>query len=272
MIEFFKHILIAIVQGITEILPISSSAHIFILEKLLDMNESLLFSIMLHFGSLVAVIIYFHKELWKMIKYFFLFLFNRNRDEEARHYFMLDIYLIIATIPAALLGYFLNDFIETTLLGLLPIGIALLVTGTMLIIISRLNGSKSLKEMKWYHALIIGAFQGVGIVPGISRSGITLSGLKVNKFNNAEAAHFAFLLFIPVSLGSFVLELIKLGSGTVAFDNSLIAPYLVSILVAGVVTFFALYFLLKIIRKGRLWYFSPYLFLLGTVVIIWSCF
>lgn len=272
MIELLKHILVAIIQGIAEILPISSSAHIFLVEKILHMEENLTFSIFLHFGSLIAIIFFFRKELWKMIKYFFSYIFTRNRSEEARYYFRLDINLVIASIPAAICGFLLKSTIEQHFLSLLPVGISLIITAIILYIVSKLNGQKELKDMKWHDSLIVGLFQVVGLVPGISRSGITISGLKTTKYRNEDSANFAFLMFIPVTLGSFLSELLDVAKSAQAFDSKQIIQYIIGVLVATIVTYFAISFLLKIIRKGKLWYFSYYCLLVGIMAIIWSFF
>ncbi len=270
IITFLKYILVAFVQGVAEILPISSSGHIQVVERILQMDSSLSLSIFLHAGSLIAVILYFHKEIWSMIRYFFRFIFRHDRSEEAKRYFRMDIMLIIATIPAALIGVFLNDWIEKVFGSLLVVGINFLVTGVILILISLLKFERKIEEMSYLDAVLVGCAQAVGILPGISRSGITISGLKACKFNNNDAANFAFLMFIPISAGSFFYELLHIFKGESDFSSSLVGPYIVGILVAGVVTFLALHLLLKIIRKGKLWYFSIYLFIIGITVIVLS--
>lgn len=266
-IDLLKYILIAIVQGIAEILPISSSGHITLTSELVNIEPSLTLSIFLHAGSLVAVIIYYANDLWKMIKYLCLYLFKKDRSEDAKHYSKLVLMLIIATIPAGLIGVFLKDTIDEVFKNNIFLGIDFLITATILIIIRKLHGERKVKEMTVFDALLVGSFQAIGVLPGISRSGITISGLKTRKFNSEDSANFAFLMFIPISAGSFLMEVYDLIKNPSDFNSSLSIPYIVGIIVSGLVTYFALKLLLKVIKKGKLWYFSIYLFILGIIVI-----
>lgn len=266
--EFIKYIIVAIVQGIAEILPISSSGHITLVENILNITPSLTFSIFLHTGSLVAVICYFYKDLWKMIRAFFLYLFKKNRDEDICQSFHLLIMLIIATIPAGLVGVFFSDLIDSVFSDVLYIAINFLITGIIILFVSRLKFERKIESMTYLDALVVGSAQAIGVLPGISRSGITLSGLKCRKFSNEDSANFAFLMFIPITAGSFFYEIIKIIKEPSSFDSSNITPYLASTIVAGVITYIALCLLLKIVRKGKIKYFSFYLFLVGIVTLI----
>ncbi len=268
--NFFKYIIVAIVQGVAEILPISSSGHITLFETILDIEPSLTFSVLLHAGSLIAVIIYFRKELWKLIRGFFLYIFKKNREDDIKESFRLVIMLIIATIPAGLIGVFLGDFIDNFFRDLTYISINFLITGIILLIISRFKFERKKESMTYVDALVVGSFQAIGVLPGISRSGITITGLKARKFSDEDSANFAFLMFIPITAGSFFYEVIKLIKDPDTINNSLILPYIVGVIVASVVTYLALHFLLKIIRKGKLQYFSIYLFILGITVLVLS--
>lgn len=270
IITFLKYVLVAFVQGVAEILPISSSGHLQVVEAILQMDNSLTLSIFLHAGSLLAVLLYFRKEIWSMIRYFFRFLFRHDRNEEAKRYFHLDIMLLIATIPAALVGVFLNDWVEKVFGSFLIIGINFLITGVILILVSLLKFERKIEEMSYLDAILVGCAQAIGVLPGISRSGITISGLKARKFQSGDAANFAFLMFIPISAGSFFYELLHIFKGESDFSSSLVGPYLVGILIAGLITYLSLHLLLKLIRKGKLWYFSIYLFVIGITVIVLS--
>lgn len=269
-VEILKYIFIAFVQGVAEILPISSSGHITLASEIVNINPSLTLSIFLHAGSLIAVIVYYAKDLWKMIKNLFLYIFKKDRSEEAIKYSKLVLMLIIATIPAGLVGVFLKDIIDRIFQDNIFLGIDFLITAIILFVIGRINCDRKTKDMNILDAFIVGLFQAVGVLPGISRSGITISGLKTRKFNNEDSANFAFLMFIPISAGSFLVEVYDLIKEPSAFDSSLAVPYLIGIVVAGVVTYFALKLLLKVIKKGKLWYFSIYLLILGITVITLS--
>ena len=269
-VEILKYIFIAFVQGVAEILPISSSGHITLASEIVNINPSLTLSIFLHAGSLIAVIVYYAKDLWKMIKNLFLYIFKKDRSEEAIKYSKLVLMLVIATIPAGLVGVFLKDIIDQIFQDNIFLGIDFLITAIILFVIGRINYDRKTKDMNILDAFIVGLFQAVGVLPGISRSGITISGLKTRKFNNEDSANFAFLMFIPISVGSFLVEVYDLIKEPSAFDSSLAVPYLIGIVVAGVVTYFALKLLLKVIKKGKLWYFSIYLLILGITVITLS--
>lgn len=269
-VEILKYIFIAFVQGVAEILPISSSGHITLASEIVNINPSLTLSIFLHAGSLIAVIVYYAKDLWKMIKNLFLYIFKKDRSEEAIKYSKLVLMLVIATIPAGLVGVFLKDIIDQIFQDNIFLGIDFLITAIILFVIGRINYDRKTKDMNFLDAFIVGLFQAVGVLPGISRSGITISGLKTRKFNNEDSANFAFLMFIPISAGSFLVEVYDLIKEPSAFDSSLAVPYLIGIVVAGVVTYFALKLLLKVIKRGKLWYFSIYLLILGITVITLS--
>lgn len=269
MEQLFKYILLAIIQGISEILPISSSGHLLIFESIFGINENnLTLAIFLHFGSLIAVLIYYRKLILDIIVAVFKFVFKKDRSEITLENSKLFLMLIIATIPAAILGLLFNDFIENTLSSLWFVFSFLLCTGVLLLIIKKLNKTRELKSMTMLDALLIGCFQGVGILPGISRSGSTIFGLKTRGFNNDGAAKFAFLMFIPVSLGSFLLEMIDVVQGEIVFSDP-IYYYIIGIIVAGITTFLALKAIFGIIKKGKLHYFAFYCFLVGVVGLIY---
>lgn len=270
LIEILKYIFIAFIQGVAEILPISSSGHITLASEIVNIDPSLTLSIFLHAGSLIAVIIFYRKEIWAMLKYTLLFIFKKDRSEDAIYNSKLILMLIIATIPAGLVGLLLKDIIEEVFKSNIYLGFDFLITAVVLFIISRLKYERKIKEMTALDALVVGSFQAIGVLPGISRSGITISGLKTRKFSNEDSANFAFLMFIPVSAGSFLVEVYDLINDPLSYDSSLTIPYIIGIAVAGIVTYFSLKMLLKIIKNGKLWYFSVYLVVLGISVITLS--
>ncbi len=268
-ILLLKKILLAIIQGITEILPISSSGHLLIFENILQMDANgLTFIIFLHFGSLVAMIAYYWKDIWGILKGLWCFLFKHDRSEETKYFCRLFINLVIASIPAGLVGIFLNDYIETYLTSLYFVFSFLIVTGVLLLTTRFLQGEKTLKDMKPWDALAIGCFQGVGVLPGISRSGSTIFGGRVMRLSNEEAAHFSFLMFLPVTAGSFLIDVIKERELIFSQTWDIILGDVIAIIIAGFVTYFAVKYLLKIIKKGKLWYFSIYCFAVGISGII----
>lgn len=267
--EFFKFIILAIIQGIAEVLPISSSGHLRIFSSIMnvDTNGSFLaLAIFLHFGSLIAVIVYYWKDLIKIITGTWKFLFFKNKTDEDKFNAKLLLFLIIATIPAGVVGLLFSDKIDA--LPLIWVFGFLFVTGVIILVCKFFTRNKPLKELKWYEALIIGLFQAVGVLPGISRSGITIAGGKVVGQDDESSSKFAFLLFIPVTAGSFLLEVIKVFKGDIILESSILWQYLIGIVVAGIVTFLSLKLLYGIIKKGKLYYFSFYCFIVAIVGII----
>ena len=263
MVKLLKYLFIGLVQGISEVLPISSSGHLILVQYMLGIGEEgLAFEIFLHLASLFAVIFFLRKRIWKLLTGFCKFVFKK--DKESKNDFMYCIYLLISTIPAVIAALFLKKYIETS--SILVVGILLLVNATMLLVLTRFKGTKKISEMKWHNALTIGLFQCAGMFPGISRSGSCLCGAFTNKLDKEEAADYAFLLFIPAVLGAVVLDLPSIGA---LFTD----PDIWFILAAFVVTLFTTYYafkiLLTIIRKGKLSYFSYYCYLVGGITIIY---
>ena len=270
-ILLIKKIILAIVQGIAEILPISSSGHLLIFSELLQVDTNgLQLLIFLHFGSLVAMMIYYWKDIKDILVSLWIFLFKHNREEKTLYYCSLFLKIVIASIPAAIIGLIFGDIIDQYLINLYFVFSFLIVTGCILLINKKLNGEKTLKELKYHEAFFIGCFQGVGVLPGISRSGSTIFGGRVNKLSNEEAAHFSFLMFLPVTAVSFLVEIIK-NRHEIIQEYSNISNLLIdltTIIIAGIITFLSVKYLFKIIKKGKLHYFAYYCFALGIIGII----
>ncbi len=264
IIEILKYILLGLVQGITEVLPISSSGHLAITNQILGIkDDSITLSVFLHLASLIAVIIFLRKELKQLIIGFFGFIFkDRNKYKKD---FLLAIYLVITTsilvmftVLMKLIGYDSSP--------LWVIGACLILNAIMLFFLGRFTGTKKLEEMTWKDAIIIGLFQCAGSFPGISRSGSCLCGCQVSKIEKEASAKYAFLLFIPAILGGTVLELG--GIASMFEDTSRLYLYLISFVVSFVATYFAFAWLKKIINKGKLTGFSIYCAIIGLAVLI----
>lgn len=265
IIDYIKYIFLAIIQGISEVLPISSSGHLQVVQKYLGMDiSSLTFSILLHFGSFIAMIIFYWKTIKNILLGLINYVFKKKRDEDTTFYARLSLFIIISSIPAGIIGFLLKSTIESVFVDIFYIGISFLITAILLLIIKNIKGYKNLKEMTYKDAFIIGLFQSIGIVPGISRSGITLIGNKVRKINSKSAFDYTFLLFLPVSFGSLILEIFD---GNILPSSSLFIPYLVGILVSGLTTFLSLKLLCSIIKKDKLHYFAYYLIFIGIIII-----
>ena len=272
MIELLKFILLAVIQGISEVLPISSSGHLQIVQEILGMDtSSLTVSIFLHLGSLVAMIVFYRKLVFSTVgnaaKYVFK---SSERNDTNKNALKLLFMIVIACIPAGLIGVLFKSKIESIFANTIFIGINLIITGCLLFLQKYIKGKKTLDTMNWLDAIIIGLFQAIGILPGISRSGITTIGGKVSKLQDEDAINFAFLLFIPVTLGTGLLEVVDIIKGDLVLSSNDILLYIVGIIISGLVTYIALSLLLKIIKKGKLHYFAYYCFDVGLAVIIWQ--
>ena len=240
-----------LVQGLTEFLPVSSSGHLVLFQRILGISgDMLLFDIVLHLGTLLAVVIVFRKDLWECIKH--------PLSKET-------LFLIVATIPAILLALFFGDWIEKTFSGAY-LGFGFLITAVLLFITGRRKHPVPVTpDLTYKHALIIGLFQGVALLPGISRSGATVSGGLICGMPREKAARFSFLLSVPIILASAVYKI----AGVPAVTESLeILPALIGLLAAAASGFLAIKLMLDLIKKSKLWYFAVYLTVLGTFVLL----
>lgn len=251
-------------QGITEVLPISSSGHHQIASTMLNINDnSITLSVMLHFASFFAVIIYLRNELKDLIVGCFLYFKDKNKYNNqfkmVVHLCLSTIVLVIVTVCLKLCGYNSSP--------IWVVGLCLIINGIMLKVFGNLTGTRSLDTFRVKDAIVVGLFQSVGALPGISRSGSCLCGCKVLNINKDDSKKYAFLLFIPAILGSLVLELKNISSMVISNTFHL---YSISFITSLVTTYFAFEFLNKIIKKGKLTNFSIYCMILGVVVILYS--
>ncbi len=266
--SWWQYLLLAIVQGIAEILPISSSAHLQITRALMGIQEtSVAFDIALHFASAIAVIVYYWKRLWQLALDFIRYPFTKQPDQQAG--FRYVVLLIIATIPAGLAGLLLEDFISSLFASLVAVGLFLMVTGTLLLVSQSWKGEKTASALTWKDALIVGLFQTIGLLPGISRSGITLIGTKARRVSPQDAAEFVFILFIPLALAAGLLGIPDLLDANLASEGIWI---LIATLLSGVVTYLALRSLLAIVRRGKVYMFGYYALSVGAIVVVLALF
>ena len=253
-----KYLILGIIQGFTEPLPISSSGHLRIFKSLFnsevlsDMN----FEIIVNFGSLIAILILYRKEIISIIKDFFMYIKTKEKKYSTNYKYAWLI--VIGTIPAALLGLFVKDFIEEYFTTKL-VGLMLIITSILLFMIKDIKGKKEKKDMTYLDALKIGCFQVVALLPGISRSGATVVGGMKSNLTRETALNYSFMLYIPISVASMVL------AGNIA---TLAIPYLVSMIAAGIVTYFAAKLFIDIMKKGKLIYFSIYCFIVGIITFL----
>lgn len=268
-----KAFILGLIQGISEFLPISSSGHLSIAGYLMGMDPEadnlLSFNILLHVATLFAVFIVYRKDIYEMIKAFFgmcadLFSGKGLKLKEFL-YRRLIVMLIAATIPAVFAALLLGNIIENPQLW--QIGIFLIITSVLLYLSEKLAGGKiDLENMSVKRAFFVGCFQGLGTLPGISRSGSTIVGGLFCKLEKSTAVRFSFLLSIPAILGALVLDL----KDMVGMQSQILSPLsvLVGMITAGVSGYFSIRFLLRIVEKSKLSYFSYYCAAAGIFAII----
>ncbi len=245
--------ILGIVQGLTEFLPVSSSGHLVLVQKLFGIEGGVVFfNVAVHLATLFAVCIALWEEVLKLIK---------------KPICKMTGSLVIATVPAVLVGLLLNDVFDNITASGATVGIGLLVTGTVLLVTIKLKpGTRNLDNLKWHDALITGLAQAIAIVPGISRSGMTIVANLSLKMKKELAVKFAFLMSIPVILGGFVLEtyqMISDGSASVEW-----LPIAIGMIAAGISGYFAIKLFIRTVMKGNLKWFAFYAFAIGLLVLI----
>jgi undecaprenyl-diphosphatase len=252
--ELFKAILLGAIQGLTEFLPISSSGHLVIGSQLLDFEQhSVAFDVFLHLGSLLAVLLVFRKELMAMVRAP-LFWLRGNLEEQDRVYLFWDLYIVIASIPAILVGLFLKDKVEG-LFSSLPLVYSMLTVTAVLMLSSGYLQERD-KKLGWFRCLLIGCAQACAIMPGLSRSGSTIFVGMLLGVNREVVARFSFIMSVPVILGAAVLQV-----GDIAgqpFTGGFLLNLVGGTVAAAISGYFAIVLLLDIVRRNRLQYFGYY--------------
>ena len=261
------YILLGALQGLTEPLPISSSGHLFLMKNLFNTNmfNDLNFEIIVNFGSFIAIFLIFYKDVIKLIKGFFGYIFKKKK--EYYNDFKYSMLIIVGTIPVGIAGVFLKDFIENTLSRLWILGICFIITALFLFIVRNIIGNKDDKDITYMDAIIIGLIQVIALTPGISRSGAVLVACLLCNLKRDTALKYTFMLYFPVSVASMLLGVKDL-MDTPNLSN-LILPYSFGLITAGIVTYFSYQWLSNWVKKGKLWKFSIYCLLLGIFVLIY---
>lgn len=269
--SFWEAVLFGLVQGLTEFLPISSTAHIVLVSYATGLRfPGLSFEIFLHLASLLAVAAYFRKDLWFVIQGFVRFLFTRGGSDPIP--FRFGCYIVIATLVTGVLGLTLNHFAGATIKHPWVVASGFFCTACFLLWMDRVQarGRRDLADMRTIDALIIGTGQALSVVPGVSRSGSTLIVSILLGLQRETAVRFSFLLSIPVILGSTVLMVPHFQEGMLAQVGWL--PLFISFVVTIIATWVGIVWLISFLRQSRLFWFSLYLFILsGTLFFLhWS--
>ena len=272
---YLQAVILGLVQGLAEFLPISSSGHLALLENFFGIKESdmLFLTVMLHFGTLIAVFIVFWKDIWELLQELVLTIKDlctgkglRLNERPVRK---LGVMIIVACIPTALIGVLFGDIFEGLYSKPIAIAIMLICTAILLILAETYGGGdRTITNLNFRNSIFVGIVQGIAIVPGISRSGSTLFASLLCKLDREFAVKFVFLISIPTILGSLILELPDgLEAGV---TGSELGPVIVGVLVAFLSGLFAIKVMLKVVTNRKLKYFSYYLFVVAAAVIIYS--
>ncbi|WLR51565.1 undecaprenyl-diphosphate phosphatase [Bacillus tianshenii] len=263
-----KYLFLGVFQGFTEPIPISSSGHLGLAQHYLGIDlPGFSFELLVNFASLVAVLIIYRSDLLRLTMNGLSYM--KTRDNQAKGDFQFIIYLIIATIPAGVIGVLYGDLIEDIFdESVRMIGAMLLVTGIALYLIRNLRGSKGDGQLRFRDALIVGLSQAIALIPGISRSGATIVGAMALGMKQETALRFSFLLYIPVSLGGIILAIEDILADP-NFKNMLI-PYALAFIGSLVASYFSLKWFMNVMAKGNLIIFSIYCFVVGGLVVLFA--
>ena len=258
--------ILGFIQGLTEPIPVSSSGHMVIFKNLFKLENlgDLNFEVIANFGSLLAVLFFYRKKIFALVKDFFSYL--SSKDKKYYNNYKYCWLIVLGCIPAGILGLLLKDKIELIAENVKIIGFALLVTAVMLFIVKNKNGKKDSNQITWLDSLKIGLFQVIALFPGISRSGSTIVGGLLCDLKKDVAFDYSFMLYIPISFATMLLGIIDLAGA----DNlsSLLLPYLVGMSISMVVTYFSLKIFSDIVKKNKLIYFVIYCIIVGTLVLL----
>lgn len=267
--KLLEYIIFGIIQGLTEPLPISSSGHLVLLKNIFNttIQNDLNFEIVVNFGSFLAILLIFWKDIIKLIKSFFGFIFQKEKRKTYKNDFKYCMLIIIGSVPVGITGLLLKDRIETILNGPRILGLAFLITALALFLVRNAKGTKEDKDITYKDAIIIGLLQMVALFPGISRSGTVLVGCLLCGLSKDASLKYTFMLYFPVSIASMGLGILDiLDAGNI---NSLLLPYTTGLIASGIVTYFAYIWLSNWVKKGHLWKFSIYCFILGLFVLFY---
>ncbi|PVX52185.1 undecaprenyl-diphosphatase [Balneicella halophila] len=264
MYEIFKALIIGIVQGLTEFLPVSSSGHIELFKVMLGLDlegdQNLLFTLTLHTATALSTLVVFRKEVGEI-------LVGLVKGKNEAIDFTLKI--IVSMIPAALVGYFMKDTIEKLFSGnILLVGCMLLLTALLLLLAGRAKKTK--KDIGFIDSFIIGLSQAVAILPGVSRSGATIATSVILGNDRSKTAMFSFLMVIPLIFGAMAKDL--LDADTLHFSNEMLSSLSAGFIGAFIFGIIACRWMVALVRNAKLWYFSIYCAIIGTIAVVYTLF
>ncbi len=260
--EIIDAIILGIVQGLTEFLPVSSSGHLELGKVILGNNsvpqESLLFTVVLHFATALSTIVVFRKDILEIIKGFFAFKWNEDTQFVTK--------IVVSMIPAALVGYYFEDELEQLFNGnILLVGFMLIVTALLLFLADRAKDTNN--KVSFLNAFIIGVSQAIAMLPGISRSGATISTSVLLGNDKTKAARFSFLMVVPLIFGKIAKDIL---SGDLTYNSANFITLSSGFIAAFIAGLFACTWMISLVKNSKLKYFAIYCFIVGLLAIIIS--
>jgi undecaprenyl-diphosphatase len=248
-------LILGIVQGVAEFLPISSSGHLVVLQRVFGMEEpALTFDIVVHLGSLLAIVLAFWPKIWGLIK---------------KPFCKMTGLLVVGTIPAVVAGFFMRGFIENYLRTGIWLAAAFTITGFLLLYVDKnTKAHKEEQDITYFDALFVGICQALALPPGISRSGTTIAGALGRGVKRTAAAEFSFMLAFIIIAAAGVLELIQILRGEVPTGNIGLAPMAIGFATSFIVGYFSIRLLLKLIKACKFKYFSYYVWCLAAFILL----
>jgi len=255
LLQIIESMILGIIQGLTEFLPISSSGHLVLFRKLMGLQEAGLFlDTMLHLGTLLAVVIIFWQDIVYLLKHPFSRLMQL---------------IVVGTIPTAIIGLSFKDYFETVFKSGSTLGYEFIITGIILWFADKAkkSGYKGMEQITFTDALFVGTLQGAAILPAISRSGLTIAGALFRKIERGVAARFSFLLSLPAILGAAVLQLKDIFTGR-AVETVSSSAIIMGTLMAVIAGYIAVKWMIKLLQEGSLKIFSYYVWVVGVLILI----
>ena len=255
--ESFNAIILGIIQGLTEFLPVSSSGHIELGKAILgaEIKEDLLFTVVVHFATALSTIVVFRKDIMEILRGLFQFQWNEE--------FQFALKIVLSMIPAAFVGVYFEEELEALFEGnLLLVGCMLIITALLLYFADKAKNTD--KNVSYSNAVIIGISQAIAILPGVSRSGATISTSVLLGNDKTKAARFSFLMVVPLIFGKIGKDIF---SGELALESSQILPMSLGFIAAFIAGLFACTWMINLVKKSKLTYFSIYCLIVGLIAI-----
>lgn len=285
--SLLQAVIMGIIQGLTEFLPVSSSGHLALFKILFDVetDSGMLFDVLLHFGTLIAIFAVFYKDIFRMVAEGFaivgdffrnvrIFAGNVFGGKDEAYYMLINnsyrkfvMLVIVSTIPTGIIGYVAADIVEAASEILIVPGCMLVITAVLLFLSDRIeNGEKTPKNVTYSNAFFIGICQGFATLPGLSRSGTTIAACLLSKFNRKFAVKYSFIMSIPAVLGAVILKLTEISKLSVTASE--IGGYLAGVLAAAVIGYICIKTMLVVVSKKKFTFFAIYCLIVGLVSIV----